>query len=199
MKKINILCFLFFAIILSVNAQKKVDSYYNEYFEKDFDILVAEDEKKEEYTLYLGVSAEREHREAVISIKSKDLKKSRETLIQIKEKFIEWSKIAKENNVTDMTKSMDYSLSRVTVAWYGSKWFFAFNQTLRPTFSILKDGRHIIFFTKKVTASSNEYIDEEIYWAFLTPEEIDIIISWLDAGKIKKLMDSEKNKKDLFQ
>lgn len=46
---------------------------------------------------------------------------------------------------------------------------------------------------------SNKYINETIYLAFKTTEEIDALIEQLDEGRILKVLQEEESKEDLFK
>ncbi|MDH6353844.1 hypothetical protein M2132_000161 [Dysgonomonas sp. PH5-45] len=198
MRKIIIgLCVLFLVPCVSIYAQKKVATYEMSYFsDKKYDIEGLLD-KDGMLSVYIGV--EGKAKTTTVKFEEKELKELKNTLEQIKNKFSEWSKIAKENNVTDMTKEMDFSLPKSTICWYSSKWFFAFNQELKPTFMILEGNRHIVSIVKKVTASSNKYIDETIYWIFSSPQEIDAFINLIDIDKLKQELGKEKKTEELFQ
>ena len=51
---------------------------------------------------------------------------------------------------------------------------------------------------KKVASSSNQYIDEEIYWVFSSQEEIDELISKIQPEKIIENLKEKRKANDLF-
>ena len=184
--------------VVALNAEKVVATYTLSYFNKTYDIEASEI-KNDKFSVYIGVNAESNSTKAMIEVESDKLEEFKQALLQMKEKFIDWSKVAKENNVKEMTKEMDISFPSTTICWLGSKWFFSFGQKLKPKFLILDDGRFVVTFVKKVTASSNEYIDEKIYWVFSDSKEIDELISKLDVEKLKSKLQENVKAADLFK
>lgn len=51
----------------------------------------------------------------------------------------------------------------------------------------------------KVTASSNEYIDQKFYWVFQSVAEIDEFIKKLDYPKFIQNINTKANNEELFQ
>jgi len=196
MKKITLLFMLLAG--LTINAQRKVDEYSSEYFNKTYNIEASLD-KKEGFDLYIGIASESVSSEARIMLKSRDLELFIKALIDTKNKYYEWSKIAKENNVDKLNKEIDVKFPSVDIAWLGSKWFFSFNQKLKPKFSILESGKHVVMFYNNNVSSSNQFIKETTYWVFSDATEFDEIISKLSFDTIKSKLDEEENKKELFK
>lgn len=182
----------------NINAEDVIGTYTSNYFNKSYDIEASEI-KNGKFSIYIQVSAERESTKAMISIDSDKLELFRQSLIQTKEKFVEWSKVAKENNVTDMLKDMGIKYPSATICWLSSKWHFSFGQKLTPKFLILDNNKHVISFCEKVTASDNKYIDETIYWVFSDPKEIDDLLSVLDYNIIKQKLEKKENAAELFK
>lgn len=195
MKKITLLLLLLSAA--ASNAQKKIDQYSSGYFEKNYDIEASLD-KKEGFKVYIALAAESTSTEARIMLKSKDINSFITALTETKNKYMEWSKVAKENNVDDLSKEIDVKFPNIDIAWYGSKWFFSFNQKLKPRFSILSDGRHVVTFYNNNVSSSNQFIKESTYWVFSDEKEFDEIISKINYDAVKGKLDAEESKKDLF-
>lgn len=187
-------------ILFSTNifAEKVVAIYHSDYWEKDFDIEATEIENGK-FSVYIQVPAKNDHTRAMLEFESSDIEQLKATLLQVRDKFAEWSKIAHDNNVTDMNKEMEFKLPLSTICWHGSKWFFSFRHKLQPQFSILDDGKHVVSFVRKATASSNQYIDETIYWVFASPQDIDEFISVLNVDKIKEQLLSKEKAADLFK
>lgn len=182
----------------SAFAEKIVANYHSDYWDKDFDIEASEIENGK-FSVYIQVPAKNDNTRAMLSFESSDIELLKMTLTQIKEKFAEWSKIAHDNHVTEMSKDMDFKLPPSTICWHGSKWFFSFRHKLQPKFSILDSGNHVVSFVRKATSSSNKYIDETIYWVFSSPKEIDEFISILNMDKIKEQLLSKEKADDLFK
>jgi len=191
---------LSFLVIFSglINAQEVIDSYTMGYFNKNYEIEASKG-KSDDFTVYIQVNAERSTTKANYLIKSGKLNDFKEALIATKDKYVEWSKVAKENNVTDMSKEIDVKFPNVDIAWLGSKWFFSFEKKLAPKFLILKDGQHVVTFVNKSTASSNQYIDETTYWVFADVKEFDEFIQKLDLDKINGKLEKSESKAELFK
>lgn len=197
--KITIVTLLFLFCAMSASfAIKTVGTYSLSYFDKEYSIEASEI-KNDKFTVYLGVSGAKETRTTMIGVESKNIEAFVQFLTQMKEKFVEWSDVAKENNVKDMSKDMDFKSPSTTICWYGSDWFFSFDQKLEPTFKIRDNGEKIAFIYKKVTASSNQYIDESIYWVFSTPEEFDALIEQLNVEKIMAKLQNTQKASDIFK
>ena len=187
-----------FCIVNASFAEKNVGSYSLSYFNKQYDIEASEI-KNGKFSVYIQVNAERDITRAMIEDKSDDLEEFVQFLLKMKEKYVEWSEVAKANNVTDMSKDMDFKSPSITICWSSSKWFFSFGHKLQPRFLILESGKMVASIYKKVTASSNQYIDEKIYWVFSDAKEIDDLVSQLDVEKIKAKLQETQNANDLFK
>ena len=98
-----------------------------------------------------------------------------------------------------MVKEIPVDMPTVTVCWYISKWYFSFNKRLKFDFMILDSGKKIIVMNTKVTASSNEYIDQKFYWVFQSVTEMDEFIEKLDYPKFIEKLNTKSNNADLFQ
>ncbi|MDR0367613.1 MAG: hypothetical protein LBH82_00550 [Bacteroidales bacterium] len=198
LKSIFATLFCLFCIVNVSFAEKVVGTYSLSYFNKQYDIEASEI-KNGKFSVYIQVSAERDFTRAMIEVKSSDLEEFTQFLTQMKDKYVEWANVAKENNVTDMSKDMDFKSPSTTICWSSSKWFFSFGHKLQPRFLILDSGKMVVTIHKKVTASSNQYIDEKIYWVFSDATEIDELISQLNAEKIISKLQEKENASDLFK
>lgn len=192
MKKIIlVLCLLTF--ILPIKAQQKVGEYTNSYFSKTFSIEASEE------NVYIGVQTDLDFRTAYISVKVDKLELFKTALELARDKFSEWKKIAKDNNITKMSKEMPIDFPDVAVAWlYGGEWEFSFDNKINLAFLILDDGQMVAAWAPIVTSSSNSYIDQKIYFAFADEKDFDDIINQLDGQRILNELLKNKNKSDLF-
>ena len=197
MKKIIlVLCLLTF--ILPIKAQQKVGEYTNSYFSKTFSIEVAEKNNKIE-NVYIGVQTDLDFRKAYISVDGEDLELFKNALELARDKFSEWKKIAKDNNITEMCKEIGIDFPEVAVAWlYGGEWEFSFDNKINLAFLILDDGQMVAAWAPIVTSSSNSYIDQKIYFAFADEKDFDDIINQLDDQRILNELLKNKNKSELF-
>jgi hypothetical protein len=188
-----LLCFLNVAL-----AERVVGRYSLSYFDKTYEIEASKIERGK-FSVFIQVSAKDADTRAMLDITNDKVDELKQALSEMKEKFMEWSNIAKDNNVTEMEKTMDIRFPSMSVCWHGSKWFFSFGHKFQPKFMILESGKHIVLITRKVTSSSNKYIDETIYWVFSNPEEIDELISQLDIERIESELTKTKNESELFK
>ena len=184
---------------ISTFAQEAVTDYHSDYFDRDYEIAIST-EKNNPSTIsdiYIEVAGERRSETVTLDYKSPLLLLS--SLKEVRNKYAEWVRVAEENHITQMTKEIPVNMPLVTVCWYGTKWYFAFNKRLNFDFMILDSGKKIIVMSTKVTASSNEYIDQKFYWVFQSVAEIDEFIKKLDYPKFIQNINTKANNEELFQ
>ena len=192
--------FSFLALVLAIPcfSQKEVSSYYSTYFSKDFSVMASYQDNgslKE----YITIESDRGDDNTLILLEGSEITSFIESINKIKTKYLEWVNVAKENNVTDMSKEFDISMPRVTIAWYSSDWFFHFRFILKPRFVVTAKGKAVFVITGEATASSNEYITRDIYFALEGEKDFDGFLEAISPDKIKEKLDAEQNKKDLFK
>ncbi|MBQ8226617.1 MAG: hypothetical protein IJZ92_04145 [Bacteroidaceae bacterium] len=197
MKKLSILFVAFFIISISLKAQEEVGTYYNNYFKEEFTIEASQKNNKIS-DIYIEVSAKKSS-QSFINIGGDDLETFKASLIALRDKYLSWVKIAKDNNVTEMNKEFDIKFPSVTVAWVGSKWWFDFNRKISMRFLILESGKMVAVWAPKVTASSNEYIDETIYFTFECEDDFNNLLDKLNSQVMLDKLQNRQNKEDLFQ
>lgn len=197
MKKLFLVLFAFCAF--SSFAQKKVADYYCGYFDRNFEISVTTENEHSSIIsgIYIEVAGERKNE--TVTLNYEQPHKLLSSLKEVREKYAEWVKVAEDNNITEMTKEIPVNMPAVTVCWHGTKWFFAFNKRVNFNFMILDSGKKVIVMTKKVTASSNEYIEQEFYWVFQSVAELDEFIATLDYNKFMEKLNRKSSNSDLFQ
>ena len=191
---ISVFVFLVYAFVS--NAQDVVGSYLNSYFGKTYSIE-ASLENNTLNKVYIEVET-KGSKQGFISIDSKDLQSFKASLLSLRDKYLEWKQIAISNNVTKMNKDFDITFPTVTVAWYTSKWWFSFNRKITMSFMILENGDIIAVWSPKVSASSNEYIDETFYFVFGSKDDFTNLLKELDGQKICDKLLKTKNAESLF-
>lgn len=189
--------FLVICCYLSTYAQEQVTNYQNSYWDKSFSIEASLKNNKID-RIFISVMADNA-RNASIIIAGDDLYSFKSALSKTKEKYVEWQQIAIDNNVTDMTKEFGINFPDISFGWYSSKWWFSFFNTLNMKFSILESGKIVAMANPKVTASSNRYISEQIYFVFGCAQDFDNLINALDKEQILKRLNDKQSKEDLFQ
>ncbi|MBO4612353.1 MAG: hypothetical protein J5671_04190 [Bacteroidaceae bacterium] len=195
----QLLSLLFVICAVNTFAQKTVADYHSDYFDRDYEISVST-EKNDPSTIsdvYIEVAGESKNKTVTLHYKNPLLFLS--SLKEVRNKYSEWAKIAEDNHITEMTKEIPVNMPKVTVCWYGIKWYFAFDKRLNFDFIILDSGKKIIVMTAKVTASSNEYIDQKFYWVFQSVTELDEFIDKLNYPKFIEKLNVNSNNADLFQ
>lgn len=198
MKKLLLTLLTIAAFCSTITAQEKVDEYHNTYFDKTYKIEASFD-SNHELALFVEVAGESESDNVCFNIVGNDIKKFTDALAAAKTKYNEWVGVAKANNVTKMTKEMDITFPRVTICWYGSKWWFDFSHRLSPVFMITSSGDYVFLLSGEATASSNEYIDQDYYLALSTAEDFDVLISKMDPQTITEKLNNKQKVEDLFQ
>ena len=113
-------------ITFIARAEQEVGVYTNSYFGKTFSIEAYEKKDKLE-TVYIEVTAD-DAKKAFILVDGKDLELFKTSLELVRDKYLDWVRIAKENNVTEMSKDFDIKFPTVEIAWSGSKWWFSYGQ-----------------------------------------------------------------------
>ena len=200
MKKI-LLFIVVIAMSALVSAQEKFATYTMSYFQEmgEFPIKISKLDKKGKFSVYIYVMGESEYDNVCITIKSIDLPTFRQTLTDLRDKFVEWKEVATENNVTDMKKEFPYSFNGITIAWLGSKWFFSYNNIITPLFVAMEDGKCVMIVYKNATSSSNQYIDQKVYFVLQEKEEFDNLLNVISEENINDYLNKRSNAEDLFR
>ena len=184
-------------IVIGMQAQDKVGTYYSSYFKKEYKVEASL--SSGELSIYFDIEGESNSDNVCINIKGEQEITSFITALTLaKQKYSEWTSVAINNNVTKMSKEMDISFPRVTICWSGSKWWFAFRHRLSPRFMVTESGDCVFVMSGTATASSNEYIDQKYYLAFSTPEDFDMLINAITPAAAKEVLNKQQNVEDLF-
>ncbi len=194
--------FLFLVVVVMatafVQAQDKIGTYYNTYFNKEYSVDAGMDSKNE-LNIFFSVEGGNSNDEVDVNIGGDNISLFISALQAAKQKYAEWVAIAIDNNVTKMSKDMDVIFPRVTMAWYGAKWWFSFRHKLNPRFMITESGKYLCVISGTATASSNEYIDQKYYLVFESTEDFDALISAINPTVILEKLNNKQNVEDLFQ
>jgi hypothetical protein len=140
-------------------------------------------------------------RKGGVIIEPNKLEKFKEALTAARDRYIEWSNVAKQNSVTELDKEMEISSPSLKGYWFQGKWKFDYNQALSYRFKILTDGRHVLIInTGKLQAVDNQFMDHDgMAFVFTTAAEVDSLIAALDPAKAKEYFEEKKKKGDLFR
>lgn len=197
MKKVFISVLALFAFAFSY-AQEKISTYHSSYFDKEYDILAAFDNQK--LNLYIEVAGEYESEYVLFDIDGKDeIQKFISALETVKQKFVEWSSVAKQNGVKSFDKDFDVKFPNITIAWRGAEWRFDFYNNLKPRFMVTDTGQCVAVITGKATASDNQYIDQKYYFALSSVSDFDELIEEIQIDKLLSHFNQKSNLETLFQ
>ena len=200
MKERILFLILFFSIsIVSVNGQKSFSKWHSSYFDKTFDVKVSNEIKNGVFDIYIYAIDENYNTDICLNFDSNTIDDFKAFLENVKSKYIEWKNIAIANNVSDMTKEMDFKTPSCTACWYwADEWYFSFGVKLRPTFMILDDGRMVVMIVKEFTASDNRYITNTMYMVWGCEQDIDSMIEALNIDEMRTMVNSRVDTNQLF-
>lgn len=202
MKKL-VLLFLVAFNSLVVFAQKKVNEYSMEYFKGNgttYDIEATEP-KNGKFTFYIYGCSSSSQKEVGFYVDSKDLENFVESLRSIENKFEEWKKTAKDNDVTDYYKSFDIKFKSVGVFFkYGRKYHHT-SVSFKPYFKVTNDGDCLaVFKSGELTASDNRYMHHDgFFLVFLSKQEIEDFIKALDPTLVLSKESKKEETDNLFK
>lgn len=121
----------------------------------------------------------------------------KKALIETRDKYVEWCKIAKNNNVKELEKFLGVEFPNIIIFWKrggNMGWYYDFCQEFNLKFEIIGDAMGISQ-SWDLTAASNKYIHERAWIGFTSKEAMDVLIEQLDAGKINQSI----NNRELFK
>lgn len=126
-------------------AEKKVSDYTMSFLsEKAYDVETTE-VSNGKFTYFIYTESKEKNGICGIQLKSKNIPGLVEKLRQIEPKFEEWSKTAKDNNVTDFDKSFEIALPSLDCFFkYGSKWCFSYGWKFKPYFKVTTEGKCLV-------------------------------------------------------
>lgn len=180
-------------------GQLKYESYKMSYSEKIYAIQVAEDGE-----VYIDIhSLDQSTRKVGFIMKLKDIPDFISCLETSKAKFVEWKKVAIQNNVKEVKKPLDCTIETDAFFTYGD-WQFDFNVQPESIFMVmpLSNGTtkyiHVIR-SGKLVSSKNDYIESDGgAIIFQSAAEFDDFIAKIRPEAIQKFLDS-RPKEDIFK
>ena len=193
MKKI----FLFLILALCVKfvfAQEIVGKYTAMGFENNIEAVITD---KGVFKVWIAAPG---YEKKMLKIQGEsDLNSFVQRLRECKEKYVEWSNVAKVNNVTNFLKKFDVSFPKVEIWWRGSEWFSTYQRDyFKPSFMVSENG--IVFIVSEEVAHwDNKYIDTDFLFILGSAEDFNSLINALDVEKIKGALAKKENIGDLFQ
>jgi hypothetical protein len=176
-----------------VNAQQKLSSY-DFYGEVNVEYTV---EGNDKYDVWLSIR-DNSH---FVRLKYKDLPNAEKFFIESYNKFLEWVKIAEENNVKDVQREINKTKIGDLLGWNYGGWQIASGSVeVEASMSITDDGTpYCIFLFPKKKSSSNRYIESETkILMFGLDDDFDSFVIHLNQEYTKKLVDEFNSRVDLF-
>jgi len=120
------------------------------------------------------------------------------SLKSIKSKFLEWSRVAKSNNVVDYEKEMDVNFTPVTIAYYNGIWgFYQFFEDINiiAVFKIDDQGKSRVEICTN-TIKGGLFKPQKI--VFTNEHEINNFIDTISPTKVKNKKNIKNQKDKLF-
>ena len=197
MKRVFLLL-VFFLSAFSLYAEKKVASYTLFGREKDIEAYV---NNKNALVIFIEVDGEYKSDRVMIRIEGeKNIQALASAWEEVKNKYIEWADVAKQNSVTDFKKSYTVTFPKCEIWWTGTKWRSTFTGSyMKPLFMVTEKGSMSTSCAGNATAYDNEYITQKWFQIFQSPDEIQTLIDALDPQQIKKVLEGDTNADALFQ
>ena len=185
-------------------SQTDYTNYEMSYFEKKniYKIQVSEDKQALDRVWIDAFSMDGTSKEGSLIIDAKKLEGFKEYLNFAKAKYLEWEKTAKENNVKELDKEIEFDGKRqfYSAAFSYGKWHFDYSVPLKYRFKIV-DGKYLLIIsTGELNSSSNQFIDSDgIVIVFSNENEIQEFIDKLNVAKMEEIFKNNTKKDDLFK
>lgn len=197
MKKLLLSFLALFSFVVS-HAQEQVSTYHSSFFDKEYKILASYD--KNNLSLYIEVEGEHLSDYVLFNVDGNSkIQQFISALEAVKQKYVDWSTVAKQNGVKSFNKEIDVQFPNITIAWRGSEWRFDFYNNLNPRFVVTDSGMCVVAITGKATASDNEYIDQEYYFALSSISDFDNLLAEIQLNKLLSYFNEKTDLNALFQ
>lgn len=195
MKKFFILCLMALAVCVNANAEKVVGHYYQGSTKYNVEAITYNND----LTVFIEVMGEHKGDKVLVRIHgAENIQNFIDALNVCKTKYIEWSEVAKSNNITDFRKPINVKFPDVQIGWFGNKTYLSRKHDfIKPTFSVGEDINFVVI-AGKAKHWNNDYIDTNFYM-ILTQNNIDELISALNVDNIYSILSQETKTDALFQ
>lgn len=200
MKKLLLLCTLSLSALVGF-SQEKIANYNSLFFSKNFDITASKPDAKGEFSYYIDCSSkDTSSKQASLILKNKDVPEFINFLNSIKETYSKWSLTAKENNVTELDKNIEYKKLTYSAAFTYGKWNFDYSVNLTTRFKIINGKYLLIIDSDELQSSSNQYIKSDGFrFVFSSDQEIDELVTGLNINLVTDFYNKKNSKDDLFK
>lgn len=198
--KINMKKLLLLLITLSISlssfAQEKVASYFIAGVKRDIFAYIDNEGK---LNVQVNIMGKYDNDIVLLLIRGEEeVVLFTEKLKLLQEKYVEWSRVAKSNNVKDFAKKFDITFPNVEIFW---DCCISKRNFLNFKFLVSKTGVPSLSCNGTAEAKNlvNEYVYQEFYIIFNSSTEIKSLINALDVKKIKSVLNAKANTAKLFQ
>lgn len=185
---------------LSVSAQEKLAEYTLSYYKDRPAQSVSYSAKDASY--YVSMPSVDKHDKGGMIVKTKEVEQMREVFIAARDKFVEWSAVARQNSVGKLTKDMELTPLRLSYYWSSVRdWYFDFNQIPNFRFMVFEDGSHyLVISSGKLNSSTNQYIDSSGFLlVFSSADEVNAFLECFDPQKLIELQQKKEATEELFK
>ena len=194
MKKFFIFCLMALAVCVNANAEKVVGHYH----QCSTEYIVKASTDQNDLSVFIQVEGKYKNDKVFICIDdAENIQNFIDALIVCKTKHIEWSKVAKSNNITDFRKPINVKFPGVRIMWLSNKWYLSRKQNFNPEFVVGENTNYVVI-SGEANHWDNEYIDTK-YYMFLTPNDIDELVKALNVDAINSILNKETETDTLFK
>lgn len=192
---------LFFSISYS---QEKFSTYEKSFGVKKTYKIEIDNKENNKFLLYIdAMSLDRVHESGGILIDQYQHQVFIETIEKAKIKYEEWITTAKENNVKDLNKKMEFSCKSGGYFLYGREWNLQLRVDLEFNFKIVNTNDSIDYLllikTGELQSSSNRFMKTNgVVLVFTSSKEVDDFINTISLNKITEFL-SRPKKEAIFK
>jgi hypothetical protein len=197
-KNITILLVLLSSFVYC--QEESYTSYESEFFEKEFNINISKSTSGYKFVIY-AESLDTSSKRAVLIIKEKLIPNFIGLLQKSKEKYIEWTAVAKQNKIDEFDKIIDYKSKRYQAAFTYGDWQYDNKVILQATYKVIESGYVVKIENKyRLKSESNQFMKSEGFiFVFKSEKDFDDLISKIDIKKAKEAFLKNSKKIDLFK
>tara|TARA_B100000787_G_C16105463_1_gene255608 strand:+ start:120 stop:722 length:603 start_codon:yes stop_codon:yes gene_type:complete len=197
-KNITILLVLLTSFVYC--QEESYTSYESEYFEDEFNINISKNTSAYSFVIYAQSIDNRSKRAALI-IKEKLIPNFIGLLQKSKEKYIEWTAVAKQNKIDEFDKIIDYKSKKYRASFTYGDWQNDYKVILQATYKVIESGYVVMIENKyKLKSASNQFIKSEGFmFVFKSEKDFDDLISKIDIKKAKEVFLKNSKELDLFK
>ena len=177
----NILAFIMVLLPILACAQT-VGTFSNQHANRDN--LRVELLKKDNKPYYVRFDAQTKRGYGEVWIKYKDLAKFSQALIDARDKYVEWSQVADDNNVKNFRKDIPVKFPKPIYWWKIAGERFYDDYTGWKMIFSASDNFRYAFMLAETKHMKNRYITENYEIVFSCVEDFNSLIDLLDPAKV---------------